>query len=150
MSSAGIEADVALADSALTAALRDGVEHLTHDQSTALLAQLRALTAKADALTLAVVGKVDADGTHAYDGCLSATAWVKAVGHQSSAEAARTVRTARTLRSAVLPNTTAALVAGAISGRHAAVMAAPVVSSMLPVRENPPSSSVGKLIPARS
>ena len=111
------------ADTALTAALRDGVEHLTHDQSTALLAQLRALTAKADALTLAVVGKVDADGTHTYDGCLSASAWVKAVGHQSSAEAARTVRTARTLRSGVLPNTTAALAAGAITGRHAAVIA---------------------------
>ena len=116
VSSAGVEADVASADTALTAALRDGVEHLTHDQSTALLAQLRALTAKADALTLAVVGKVDADGTHAYDGCLSASAWVKAVGHQSSAEAARTVRTARTLRSGVLPNTTAALAAGAITG----------------------------------
>ena len=39
------------------------------------------------------------------------------------AEAARTVRTARTLRSGVLPNTTAALAAGAISGRHAAVIA---------------------------
>ena len=70
-----------------------------------------------------MVGKVDADGTHTYDGCLSASAWVKAVGHQSSAEAARTVRTARTLRSGVLPNTIAALAAGAITGRHAAVIA---------------------------
>src|SRR6478735_4415036 len=120
---AGVEAGVASADTALTAALRDGVEHLTHDQSSALLTQLRALTAKADALTLAVVGKVEADGTHAYDGCLSATSWVKAVGHQTSAEAARTVRTARTLRSGVLPNTVAALTAGAITGRHAAVIA---------------------------
>ena len=57
---------------------------------------------------------MDADGTHAYDGCLSASAWVRAVGHQTMGEAARTVRTARTLRSGVLPNTTAALAAGAI------------------------------------
>jgi hypothetical protein len=55
--SAGVEADVASADSALTRALTHGVEHLTHDQSTALLGQLRALTAKADALTLAVSGR---------------------------------------------------------------------------------------------
>jgi hypothetical protein len=121
--SAGAEADFAAADGALTAALHEGVEHLNHAQCTALLAQLRALTAKADALTLAVVGKVDADGTHTYDGCLSTGAWVKAVAHQTSAEAARTVRTARTLRSGVLPNTVAALAAGAITGRHAAVIA---------------------------
>jgi hypothetical protein len=120
---AGVEAGVAAADTALTAALRDGVEHLSHDQSSALLTQLRALTAKADALTLAVVGKVDADGSHTYDGCLSTGAWVRAVGHQTMAEAARTVRTARTLRSGVLPNTAAALAAGAITGRHAAVIA---------------------------
>ena len=70
-----------------------------------------------------MVGKVDADGTHAYDGCLSTGAWVRALGHQTMAEAARTVRTARTLRSGVLPNTSAALAAGAITGRHAAVIA---------------------------
>jgi hypothetical protein len=107
----------------LSDTLRDGVERLGHDDATALLRDLRAATAQVDALTLAVVGKVDADGTHAYDGCLSTGAWVKAIGHQTSAEAARTVRTARTLRSGVLPNTTAALAAGAITGRHAAVIA---------------------------
>jgi hypothetical protein len=114
---------VATADTALTTALRDGVEHLTHDQSSALLGQLRTLAGKVDALTLALVGKVDADGTHTYDGCLTTGAWVRAVGHQTLAEAARTVRTARTLRTGVLPNTSAALAAGAISGRHAAVIA---------------------------
>ena len=72
---------------------------------------------------LAVVGKVDADGTHTYDECLTTGAWVKAVCHQSSGEAARTVRTARALRSGVLPNTVAALAAGALTGRHAAVIA---------------------------
>ncbi len=119
----GIEADIASADTALTAALHEGVEHLSHDQSTALLARLRALTAKADALTLAVVGKVDADGTHTYDGCLSTGAWVRATAHQTPAEAARTVRTARALRSGALPNTSAALEAGALSGQHASVIA---------------------------
>ena len=114
---------VASADTALTRALHEGVEHLSHDESTALLAQLRGLTAKAEALTLALVGRVDADGTYALDGALSAGAWVRAFGHQTPGEAARTVRTARTLRSGVLPNTTAALAAGAISGRHAAVIA---------------------------
>jgi hypothetical protein len=70
-----------------------------------------------------VVGKVDADGTYAYDGALSTGAWVRAVGHQTMGEAARTVRTARTLRSGVLPHTCAAMAAGALSGRHAAVIA---------------------------
>ena len=79
----GVEADVAAADTALTRALHEGVEHLSHDQSAALLQQLRVLTAKADALTLALVGRVDADGTYALDGALTAGAWVRAVGHQS-------------------------------------------------------------------
>jgi uncharacterized protein DUF222/HNH endonuclease len=118
-----VEVDISSADTALTAALREGVEHLTHDQSTALLTQLRALTAKADALSLAVVGKVDAEGTHTYDGALTTSAWVRAFAHQTPAEAARTVRTARTLRTGALPNTAAALAAGAISARHASVIA---------------------------
>ena len=121
--SEAVQANIASADTALTAALHEGVEHLTHDQSAGLLAQLRALTAKADALTLAVVGKVDADGTHTYDGCLSSGAWLRAVTHRTPAEAARTVRTARALRSGALPNTAAALEAGALSGQHASVIA---------------------------
>ena len=123
VSRVGAEGDVASADAALTRALQQGVEHLGHDQSVALLAQLRVLGAKAEALTLALVGKVDADGSYALDGALTAGAWLRAVAHQTPAEAARTVRTARTLRSGVLPNTAAALAAGAISGRHAAVIA---------------------------
>jgi hypothetical protein len=99
------------------------VEDLTHEQATEALEQLRALSAQCDALTLAVVGKVDADGTYALDGHLSPRSWVQAVAHQTAAEAARTVRTARVLRCGVLPNTSAALAAGAISGRHAAVIA---------------------------
>ncbi len=119
----GADADVGSAATVLTRALDHGVEHLTHDQSAALLRQLRSLSAQVDALTLAVVGKVDADGTHAYDGCLSTGAWVRAIAHQTPAEAARTVRTARALRGGALPNTAAALAAGAISGRHATVIA---------------------------
>ena len=99
------------------------VDDLTHDQASELLAQLRAVTGQADALTLAVVGKVDADGTYALDGHLSPRSWVQALAHQTPGEAARTVRTARALRSGVLPNTAAALAAGAITGRHAAVIA---------------------------
>src|SRR3954447_23907435 len=99
------------------------VEDLTHDQCSALLVQLRAVSGQVDALTLAVVGKVDADGTYALDGHLSPRSWVQALTHQTPGEAARTVRAARTLRSGALPNTTAALAAGAISGRHAAVIA---------------------------
>ena len=119
----GVEAAVDDADTALTRALRDGVEHLTYDQAAALLAQLRALTGKVDALQLSLVGKVDADGTYALDGHLSPRSWVQALAHQTSGEAARTVRTARALRSGCLPNTSAALAEGAISGRHAAVIA---------------------------
>ena len=115
--------DIGSADTALTRALHEGVEHLSHHQSAALLARLRVLTAKADALTLALVGRVDADGTYALDGALSAGGWLRAFAHQTPGEAARTVRTARTLRSGVLPNTAAALAAGAISGAHAAVIA---------------------------
>ena len=118
-----VEVDVASADTALTRALHEGVEHLSHDQSAALLDQLRVLTAKADALSLVLVGRVDADGTYALDGALTAGAWLRAIGHQTPGEAVRMVRTARTLRSGVLPNTAAALAAGAISGRHAAVIA---------------------------
>lgn len=108
---------------ALSRVLDQGVEHLTHDQSTALLAELRTLTAQADALTLAVVGKVDADGSYALDGAVTPGCWVRAVTRTTSGEAARTVRTARALRSGVLPHTAAGLAAGRLSGRHAAIIA---------------------------
>ncbi len=123
MAVAGVEAGVAAADTALTRALQAGVEHLSHDQSAALLAQLRVLAGKVDALSLALAGKVDADGTYALDGALTTGAWLRAIGHLSPGEAARAVRAARNLRSGLLPNTAAALAAGAISGRHAAVIA---------------------------
>src|SRR4249919_2615542 len=92
---AGVEGDVASAGAALTRALQAGVEQLGHDQCTALLTQLRALAGKADALTLALVGRVDADGSYALDGALSTGGWLRAVAHQTPGEAARTVRTAR-------------------------------------------------------
>ena len=98
------------------------VEDLTHDQCTALMQQLRAIGGKVDALTLAVVGKVDADGTYTLAGHLSARPWVQEIAHQTPAQAARTVRTARVLRSGLLPNTSAALAAGAFTAGHAAVI----------------------------
>ena len=119
----GVEAAVDDADTALTSALRDGVDQLTYDQSAALLQQLRAIGGKVDALTLAIVGKVDADGTYALAGHLSARPWVQDLAHQTPGHAARTVRTARVLRSGALPNTSAALAAGAITAGHAAVIA---------------------------
>jgi lactam utilization protein B len=108
----GPDAGVAAADAALTRALTGGVEHPGHDESAALLVRLRSLIAKADALTLAIVGKVDADGSYTVAGAVTAAGWVRAACHATAGEAARTVRCARTLRSGVLPNTAAALAAG--------------------------------------
>lgn len=119
----GAGAGVAAADTALTRALHAGVEDLPHDQCAALLPRLRALSAKTDALMLALVGKVDAEGTYALDGALTAGAWLRALAHHTPAQAARTVRTARTLRCGALPDTAAALAAGAISAQHATVIA---------------------------
>ncbi len=121
--SGGVPLAVTTARTLLADALSEGVEHLGHDDTTRLVGELTALSAQVDALILALVGKVDADGTHTYDGCLTTGAWVRATARQTPGDAERTVRTARTLRSGVLPNTTAALAAGAISGRHAAVIA---------------------------
>jgi hypothetical protein len=109
--------------STLSDAVRDGVEDLSHDQCAELMAQLRATAAQVDALTLDVLGKVEADGTFALDGAVTAGSWMRAVSHATPGEAARAVRTARVLRSGLLPNTAAALAAGAISARHAAVIA---------------------------
>lgn len=114
---------LAAARSALTDAIRTGVDDLSHHECTDLMVALRTAAAQVDALTLAVLGKVDADGTFALDGALTAGSWARAVGHATAGEAARAVRTARALRSGRLPNTEAALAVGAISARHAAVIA---------------------------
>ena len=122
-SSVGPVQALAAARTALCRPVRDGVEDLSQDECAALMSQLRATAAQVDALTLAVLGKVDADGIFALDGAVTAGSWMRAVSHATPAEAARAVRTARALRSGQLPNTTAALSAGAISGRHASVIA---------------------------
>ena len=69
------------------------------------------------------MGEIDARGSYSLDGALTAGSWLRAVAQHTPGQAARTVRTARTLRSGVLPNTSAALAAGDITGAHAAVIA---------------------------
>ncbi len=124
---AGDAADAAVqaADRALTTALADpgALVDRSHDQLTGLVATLTRLQARTDALLLAAVAEVDARGTFTMDGALSAGSWLRAVAHHTPGQAARTVRTARVLRSGVLPNTCAALTAGELSGGHAAVIA---------------------------
>jgi hypothetical protein len=96
---------------------------LTHEDLAELVSTLRRVQARADALLLAAVGEVDARGTYSLDGAITAGSWLRAVARHTPGHAARTVRTARTLRSGVLPNTSAALAAGELTGAHAAVIA---------------------------
>ena len=88
-----------------------------------MVSTLCRIQARTDALLFAAVGEVDARGSYSLDGALTAGSWLRAVAQHTPGQAARTVRTARTLRSGVLPNTSAALAAGDITGAHAAVIA---------------------------
>jgi hypothetical protein len=121
----GVGSAVRAADEALADALRDpcGMAALTHEDLAELVSTLRRVQARADALLLAAVGEVDARGTYSLDGAITAGSWLRAVARHTPGHAARTVRTARTLRSGVLPNTSAALAAGELTGAHAAVIA---------------------------
>jgi hypothetical protein len=121
----GAGSGVRAADDALADALRDpcGVAGLSHEELTDVVSTLSRIKARSDAPLLAAVGEVDARGTYSLDGALTAGSWLRAVAQHTPGQAARTVRTARTLRSGVLPNTSAALAAGDITGAHAAVIA---------------------------
>ena len=114
-----------VADAALADGLVDphAVADLVHEELTELVTTLRRVRARADALLLAAVGEVDARGSYAVDGALTAGAWLRATARHTPGEAARAVRTARTLRSGLLPNTLAALAAGDLTAAHAAVIA---------------------------
>ena len=81
---------------------------------------VRAEQARLESVLLTVVGEVDARGTFVHDGALSRGCLVADgdPGHRRGGRR-QSVRTARTLRSGVLPGTAAALAAGEISGRHA-------------------------------
>jgi hypothetical protein len=121
----GVGQAVRVADQALAGAVSDpcGVAGLSHEELTDLVSTLGRVQARADALLLAAVGEVDARGSYSLDGAITAGSWVRAVAHHTPGQAARTVRTARTLRSGLLPNTSAALAAGELTGAHAAVIA---------------------------
>src|SRR5829696_8818964 len=109
---------------ALSAALADGaVRDLSHEELGELAATGRAVQARIDAVILAAVGEVDARGSFATDGALTAAAWLRSTVTVTPAEAAGAVRTARALRGGLLPGTVAALVAGEITARHAQVIA---------------------------
>jgi len=109
----------ALVGSVSAGAVRD----LTHDQLSDLVAAVRRDLARLEAVQLEAVGEVDARGSHSVDGALTAAAWLRMLTRVTPAEATGLVRTARVLRTGVLPNTGAALAEGAISGRHAQVIA---------------------------
>ena len=122
MSVSPLEALAAVPTPLLSDTLTLGIEHLTHDQATALLGELRAADG-ADRRADPGRGRQGRRGRHhAYDGCLSAGAWVKAFGHQTSAEAAARCGPRGCCRSGVLPNTAARWPPAACPGRHAAVI----------------------------
>ena len=115
----------ALVGSVSAGAVRD----LTHDQLSDLVCSVRRDLARLEAVELEAIGEVDARGSHGNDGALTAAAWLRMLTRATPAEATGRVRTARVLRTGVLPHTRAALADGAISGRHAQVIAGGVVDA---------------------
>jgi hypothetical protein len=106
-----------------------GARDLSHEQLTRLVAAARRAQARLEAAVLAAVGEVDARGSFVHDGALTAGAWLRAHTRATPGEATTTVRTARVLRTGVLPATADALGAGLVSGRHAQVIAAAVADA---------------------
>lgn len=108
---------------ALLESLGEGGEgELAHDSLTGLVVALRRAQARLESAVLTAVGEVDARGSHVHDGALTPGAWLRMVARVTPHEASATVRTARVLRSGVLPATAAALSAGEISAAHAQVI----------------------------
>ncbi len=106
--------------SRLVDALAGGaVRDLCHQELAGLAGAVRAEQARLESVLLTVLGEVDARGSFVHDGALTAGGWLRMVTRATPGEAAASVRTARTLRSGVLPGTAAALAAGEISARHA-------------------------------
>jgi hypothetical protein len=92
-----------------------GVRDLSHEELTELTAAVRREQAR--------LGEVDARGGYVHDGALTAGAWLRMTARLTPGDATARVRTARVLRSGVLPQVRAALGAGEISGEHARVIA---------------------------
>ena len=127
-----VAAAAAVADAvgALVGSVSDGaVRDLTHDQLGGLVVSLRRDLARLESVQLAAVGEVEARGSHHNDGALTAAAWLRMLTNTTPGEAAGQVRTARVLRTGVLPNTAAALAEGAICGPHAQVIADGVIDA---------------------
>ncbi len=106
-----------------------GVRDLSHDELTALTAAVRREQARLDAVLMEAAGEVDARGSYALDGALTAGAWLRMTARLTPGEASATVRTARVLRSGALPQVRAALGAGEVSGEHARVIARAVTDA---------------------
>ncbi len=115
----------ALVGSVSAGAVRD----LTHQQLGDLVSSVRRDLARLESVQLEAVGEVDARGSHRHGGALTAAAWLRMLTRATPAEAAGAVRTARVLRTGVLPHTRAALADGAITGRHAQVIADAVLDA---------------------
>ena len=119
------EAVGALVGSVSAGAVRD----LTHQQLGDLVSSVRRDLARLESVQLEAVGEVDARGSHRHGGALTAAGWLRMLTRATPAEAAGAVRTARVLRTGMLPRTRAALAEGAITGRHARVIADAVVDA---------------------
>lgn len=134
-SSTAIDPDALLApvgaavDELAVLAAEGRVRDLSHDQLSALVAGVRREQARLEAVLLTAVGEVDARGSHVHDGALSSGAWLRMRTNATPNEATGTVRTARVLRSGVLPETAAALAAGDISPQHARVITSGVADA---------------------
>lgn len=84
--------------------------------------EIVALRAQVDGLLLDAVGEVEARGLPRSRGCSSTRAWLRSAHRIAGYEAARLVRTARSLRTG-LPGVAAALGSGAVSLAQAEVIA---------------------------
>lgn len=109
-------------DSLVASVARGGVRDLPHEELTDLLVAARRAQARLEAVVLAVVGEVDARGSHVHSGALSAAAWLRQHDRVTAPSAAAAVRTARTLRCGLVPGARAALEAGELSARHVQVL----------------------------
>ncbi len=103
-----------------------GVRDVRHDDLTALVIAARRAQARLESVVSVAVGEVDARGSHVHEGALTAGAWLRRHTRSTPSEATATVKTARVLRSGLLPETAEAFAEGSISARHAQVIVAGV------------------------
>src|SRR5688500_2657182 len=110
---------------ALVEAVNDGaLGELGHDELTGQLQAARALAARLEWVSLAVVREVDTRGSHVLDAALSPAAWLRHRARMSPGEAKAAVRTARALADGPLAAASAALARGEIDPVHARLIAA--------------------------